>query len=245
MKGLIKKATKHTKGHKKQQASLDFSTHSSEEGRGVRFPKDLDSFSQDSRNCSMSSRALPPAFRASLHQGAMSEPVKRSHRVQIKDSLEKRRGILRISTSSNPWEATAHCIKEGSTDLENSSQSSSQVDSPRIQTRCPEPGLQPRTPPSQRSHQDSPGSDQVFEWPEPAQTEEFKDGEQTEQPWDSTGTMSVSAVLEVLSRPEPEPQPPSLPQVQPQSQPQVQPHHLVPPHVCVCVGGGGGGGGGS
>ncbi|KAM6980703.1 1-phosphatidylinositol 4,5-bisphosphate phosphodiesterase eta-2 [Aplochiton taeniatus] len=126
MKGLIKKAAgHHVKGHKKQ-ALLEVSTHSFDDGRVLRYCTDLDNFSQNSsRDSSMSPRGLGPAAKASLHKGAMSEPMTRVHRVQLQEPPGKKKGILTrmSSTVSNSGVATP-CVRGASPDLETSSQSS-------------------------------------------------------------------------------------------------------------------------
>lgn len=113
-KHIQKAAQKHMKGHQKQP-SLDFSVLSSEDGRGVGFRKDLDTMSQDSRNGEM----FWPAAKAAVHKGAMSEPVRRAHRVKIHEPPETRRGIFsrKSSTDSHPM-GSSPSMKGDSFDLD-------------------------------------------------------------------------------------------------------------------------------
>ncbi|XP_061146728.1 1-phosphatidylinositol 4,5-bisphosphate phosphodiesterase eta-2 [Syngnathus typhle] len=99
-KQIQKAAQKHMKGPNKQ-ASVESSVQSSEDWPPLYLRKDVDSFSQDSRNGEMSSLVQGPATRAAMHKGIMSEPVRRAHRVKIHDP---RRGIFSkmSSTESNP-----------------------------------------------------------------------------------------------------------------------------------------------
>lgn len=113
-KHIQKAAQKHMKGHQKQP-SLDFSVLSSEDGRGVGFRKDLDTMSQDSRNGEL----FWPAAKAAVHKGAMSEPVKRAHRVKIHEPPETRRGIFsRMSSTDSHHMGSSPSVKEDSFDLE-------------------------------------------------------------------------------------------------------------------------------
>ncbi|KAM3621797.1 uncharacterized protein V6R79_016126 [Siganus canaliculatus] len=103
-KHIQKAAQKHMKGHQRHP-SLDFSVLSSEDGRALQFRKDLDAISQDSRNGEMFPLVLGPAAKASIHRGAVSEPVKRAHRVKILDPSETRRGIFSRMSSTD-----SHCM---------------------------------------------------------------------------------------------------------------------------------------
>lgn len=123
-KHIQKAAQKHIKGHQRQP-SLDFSVQSSEDGRALYFRKDVDSMSQDSRNGEMSFLLPGPAARAAIHKGAMSEPVRRAHRVRIHEPPEPRRGILsRMSSTDSHHMVTAPCVIAENFDLETSSQAS-------------------------------------------------------------------------------------------------------------------------
>ncbi|XP_074500401.1 1-phosphatidylinositol 4,5-bisphosphate phosphodiesterase eta-2 [Sebastes fasciatus] len=121
-KHIKKAAQKHMKGPQKQP-SLDCSVQSSEDGCALFFRKDLDTISQDSRNGEMFPFVLGPAAKAAIHKGAMSEPMRRAHRVKIH---EPRRGIFsRMSAIDSHHTGTAPCAKEDSFDLETSPQASS------------------------------------------------------------------------------------------------------------------------
>lgn len=102
-KHIQKAAQKHIKGQPRQ-ASLDFSIQSSDDGRPV-FRRDMDSMSQDSRNGDIYYPFVPgPAAMASIHKGAMSEPLRRAHRVKIQEPPKKpKRGILtRMASIESP-----------------------------------------------------------------------------------------------------------------------------------------------
>lgn len=119
-KHIQKAAQKHMKGHQKQP-SLDFSVLSSEDGRGVGFRKDLDTMSQDSRNGEM----FWPVAKAAVHKGAMSEPVRRAHRVKIHEPPETRRGIFsRMSSTDSHHVGSSPSMKEDSFDFDSPPQTS-------------------------------------------------------------------------------------------------------------------------
>ncbi|XP_077459403.1 1-phosphatidylinositol 4,5-bisphosphate phosphodiesterase eta-2 [Stigmatopora argus] len=102
-KHIQKAAQKHMKGPQRQP-SLDFSVQSSEDWPPLYLRKDVDCFSQDSRNEEMSLLGQGPAARAAAHRGIMSEPLRRAHRVKIHEPAQMRRGIFSkmSSTDSNP-----------------------------------------------------------------------------------------------------------------------------------------------
>ncbi|TKS71279.1 1-phosphatidylinositol 4,5-bisphosphate phosphodiesterase eta-2 [Collichthys lucidus] len=117
-KHIQKAAQKHMMGHQKQP-SQDSSVLSSEDGRAPHFRKDLDAISQDSRNWEMSPLVQGPAAKAAIHKGAMSEPVKRAHKVKIHDPPETRRGIFsRMSSTDSHHMGPAPYVKAESFDLE-------------------------------------------------------------------------------------------------------------------------------
>lgn len=129
-KHIQKAAQKHIKGHQRQP-SLDFSVLSSEDGRAVCFRKDLDTISQDSRNGEMTSLVQGPAAKAAVHKGAMSEPVRRAHRVKIHEPPETRRGIFsRMSSADSHHTGASPCIKVDVSDLDTSSQTGPVPDTP-------------------------------------------------------------------------------------------------------------------
>lgn len=113
-KHIQKAAQKHLKGHQKQP-SRDFSVLSSEDGRGFGFRRDLDTMSQDSRNGEM---FWPVAKAAAAYKGAMSEPVRRAHRVKIHEPPETRRGIFRrMSSTDSHHTSSSLCMKDDSFDF--------------------------------------------------------------------------------------------------------------------------------
>nr|XP_046241216.1 1-phosphatidylinositol 4,5-bisphosphate phosphodiesterase eta-2 [Scatophagus argus] len=123
-KHIQKAAQKHMKGHQRQP-SLDFSVLSSEDGRALYFRKDLDAISQDSRNGEIYPLVQGPAAKAAIHKGAMSEPVRRAHRVKIHEPPETRRGIFsRMSSTDSHHTEAAPYARPDSFDLETSPQAS-------------------------------------------------------------------------------------------------------------------------
>ncbi|XP_054473694.1 1-phosphatidylinositol 4,5-bisphosphate phosphodiesterase eta-2 [Anoplopoma fimbria] len=123
-KHIQKAAQKHMKGPQKQP-SLDFSVQSSEDGRTLFLRKDMDTISQDSRNVEIFPLVQGPAAKAAIHKGAMSEPVRRAHRVKIHEPPETRRGIFSpMSSTDSHHIGAAPCAKADSFDLEISPQAS-------------------------------------------------------------------------------------------------------------------------
>ncbi|XP_034388118.1 1-phosphatidylinositol 4,5-bisphosphate phosphodiesterase eta-2 [Cyclopterus lumpus] len=121
-KHIKKAAQKHLKGPQRHP-SLDFSVQSSEDGRGLFFRKDLDTISQDSRNGEIFPLSQGPAVKAAIHKEAMSEPVRRAHRVRLHEPPETRRGIFsRMSSTDSNHIGAAPCAKADSFDLETSPQ---------------------------------------------------------------------------------------------------------------------------
>lgn len=118
-KHIQKAAQKHLKSHQKQP-SVDFSVLSSEDGRGVGFRKDLDTMSQDSRNGEM----FWPVAKAAAHKGAMSEPVRRAHRVKIHEPPETRRGIFSRMSSTDSHHMGSSPMKDDSFDFDSPPQTS-------------------------------------------------------------------------------------------------------------------------
>ncbi|TNN84008.1 1-phosphatidylinositol 4,5-bisphosphate phosphodiesterase eta-2 [Liparis tanakae] len=121
-KHIQKAAQKHMKGPQRHP-SLEFSVQSSEDGRALFFRRDLDTISQDSRNGEIFPLSQGPAAKAAIHKEAMSEPVRRAHRVRIHESPETRRGISsRMSSTDSHHMGAAPCAKADSFDLETSPQ---------------------------------------------------------------------------------------------------------------------------
>ncbi|KAF3856184.1 hypothetical protein F7725_016907 [Dissostichus mawsoni] len=126
-KHIQKAAQKHMKGPQKQP-SLDSTVQSSEDGRGLFFRKDLDTISQDSRNGEIFPLLQGPTAKTAILKGAMSEPLRRAHRVKIHEPLGTRRGIFsRMSSTDSYHTGAAPCAKEDSFDLETSPQASCEV----------------------------------------------------------------------------------------------------------------------
>lgn len=126
-KHFQKAAQKHMKGNQRLP-SVDFSVLSSEDGRAIHFFKDMDSMSQDSRNGEIPPMIQGPAAKAAIHKGAMSEPVRRAHRVKIHEPPKPKRGILsRMASIDSP----SPSVRTDSLDIETSSQASC-PDSPAL-----------------------------------------------------------------------------------------------------------------
>ncbi|XP_078139568.1 1-phosphatidylinositol 4,5-bisphosphate phosphodiesterase eta-2 [Centroberyx gerrardi] len=168
-KHIQKAAQKHIKGHQRRP-SVDFSIQSSDDGRVLHFRREMDSFSQDSRNGEMSPIRLGPAAKAAFYKGVMSEPVRRAHRVKIHEPPETKRGILhRMSSTVSNSGVAVPCMKGGSSDLETSSQASCH-NSPAPESQTPFQAELENQPKSLQSDwADQQNSVQTFEpkWPEP------------------------------------------------------------------------------
>ncbi|XP_035797238.2 1-phosphatidylinositol 4,5-bisphosphate phosphodiesterase eta-2 isoform X2 [Amphiprion ocellaris] len=226
-KHIQKAAQKHMKGPPRQP-SLDSSVQSSEDGRAWYFRKDLDTISQDSRNGEWFPMVQGPAAKAAFHKGAMSEPLRRAHRVKIHEPPETRRGIFsRMSSTDSHYAGAAPCVIVESFDLETSSQHS-----------CPDdPAPYSQNPLIQEELEES-------EFPESnCEEQQTLQKSETEQPEPSE---------ELPPEPEPEPEPdkdvapePEQPETQsqtdsrPQPQsvpwPETKPLPLIPPPSPVRV----------
>uniref|UniRef100_A0A8C6P712 Phosphoinositide phospholipase C n=1 Tax=Nothobranchius furzeri TaxID=105023 RepID=A0A8C6P712_NOTFU len=67
----------------------------------------------------MAPLAQGPAAKAAVHKGAISEPVRRAHRVKIHEAPEARRGFFsRMSSTDSHHSGTAPCVKQESFDLD-------------------------------------------------------------------------------------------------------------------------------
>ncbi|XP_056156859.1 1-phosphatidylinositol 4,5-bisphosphate phosphodiesterase eta-2 [Lampris incognitus] len=118
---IQKAAQKHIKGHPKRP-SLDLSIQSFEDGRPLRYRMEVDSFSQDSRKGEISSLVVGPAAKAAIHKGAVSEPVRRAHRVQIQEPARARKGIFsRLSSTASSSGVNIQCVRGDSSELESPS----------------------------------------------------------------------------------------------------------------------------
>nr|XP_004548677.1 1-phosphatidylinositol 4,5-bisphosphate phosphodiesterase eta-2 [Maylandia zebra] len=215
-KHIQKAAQKHMKSHQRQP-SLDFSVQSSEDGRALYFRKDLDTISQDSRSGETSHLVQGPAAKAAIHKGAMSEPVRRAHRVKILEPQETKRGIFsRMSSTDSQHTGVAPCVIAESFDLETSSQTSS-PDSPAPDSQNPVIQEELENDPSELQQSNCAGQQIESEQPEPPE----------ELPPESKPGNDIATEPEPLpeaqSQTDTVPQPPLVPQ------PEAKPSPLVPP----------------
>lgn len=218
-KHIRKAAQKHMKGHQRQP-SLDFSVLSSEDGRALYFRKDLDTISQDSRNGEMSPLVHGPAAKAAIHKGAMSEPVRRAHKVRIHEPPDTRRGIFsRMSSTDSHPVGPAPCVTADNFDLETSSQAScSDGPAPESQNPIQEEVENELNEPSESNCAEQ-ETIQTFEPEQPEPSEELsvepETGAESEQP--------SEAQNQTGSPPQPQPVP------QPPPQPEARRCPLIPP----------------
>lgn len=215
-KHIQKAAQKHMKSHQRQP-SLDFSVQSSEDGRALYFRKDLDTISQDSRSGETSHLVQGPAAKAAIHKGALSEPVRRAHRVKILEPQETKRGIFsRMSSTDSQHTGVAPCVIAESFDLETSSQTSS-PDSPAPDSQNPVIQEELENDPSELQQSNCAGQQIESEQPEPPE----------ELPPESKPGNDIATEPEPLpeaqSQTDTVPQPPLVPQ------PEAKPSPLVPP----------------
>lgn len=218
-KHIQKAAQKHMKGNQRQP-SLDSSVLSSEDGRAPYFPKDLDAISQDSKSGEVSLWAQGAAAKTAIHKGAMSEPVRRAHRVKIHEPPESRRGIFsRMSSTDSHHMAAAPCVTADIPEFDTSPQASC-LDGPVTGSQNPiqeELEIEPDDSPMLNCPEQETG--QIFEPEHPEQSEELPKEPQLNK--------------EVANESEPAPDTESLPQPQPvphpQLQPQAKPLPLIPP----------------
>ncbi|KAM3878020.1 1-phosphatidylinositol 4,5-bisphosphate phosphodiesterase eta-2 [Diretmus argenteus] len=199
-KHIQKAAQKHMKGHQKQP-SLDCSVQSSDDGRPLHSCRDVDSFSQET-----SPLALGPAAKAALHKGAMSEPVRRAHRVKIHEPPETRKGIFsRMSSTVSNSGVAVPCTKGDSSDPESSSLC---PDSPAPESQTPfqaescESENQPIATKSNSADQQSPVGTS-----EPEQPEQPAPGEPVMTHVDNETALEPQLPSEALSQTHPHPQP--------------------------------------
>ncbi|AWP02628.1 putative 1-phosphatidylinositol 4-5-bisphosphate phosphodiesterase eta-2-like [Scophthalmus maximus] len=218
-KHIQKAAKKHMKGPQRQP-SLDFSVQSSEDGRAIFFRRDLDTISQDSRNGEMSLLRQGPAAKAAIHKGAMSEPLRRAHRVKIHEPPETRRGIFsRMSSTDSHQIGAAPYVVADSFDLETSSQAS-----------CPDgpaPDCQnPIQEEVENELHEPPGSSCADQ--ETPQTLEPEQHEQSDKLSVEPETAAESEQpAEAQSQTDSLPQPQPVPQ--PLTKPEAKPPPLIPP----------------
>lgn len=204
-------------GHQKQP-SLDFSVLSSEDGRAPHFRKDLDAISQDSRNWEMSPLVQGPAAKAAIHKGAMSEPVKRAHKVKIHDPPETRRGIFsRMSSTDSHHMGPAPYVKAESFDLETPPQNP--FGSDRQNSIQEELENEPDDlTGSNRAEQEIV---QTFDPEQPEQSEELPKESQPSK--DITTEPEQPLETQTDSLPQPQPVPHPLPQPEAKSSPLIPP----------------------
>lgn len=193
-----------------KQPSLDFSVLSSEDGRGVGFRKDLDTMSQDSRNGEM----FGPAAKAAVHKGAMSEPVRRAHRVKIHEPPEIRRGIFsRMSSTDSHHMGSSPCMKEDSFDCDSPPQTSG--------INGPAPGSQN---PIQEEFENEQNESALSTCAE-QRTAQTREAEQPGEHQELSGEPDGSTQPEPRTDPAPQPEP----EPRPQHQPEASSPALVPP----------------
>lgn len=205
------------KGHQRPP-SLDFSVLSSEDGRALYFRKDVDAISQDSRIGEMSPLVQGPAAKAAIHKGAMSEPVKRAHRVKIHEPPETRRGIFsRMSSTDSHHMGAAPRVKADIFDFETPPQVSC-LDGPAPDSQNPiqeEVENEPyESPVLNRAEQET---GQTFEPEQPEQSEELPEEPQLDK--------------KVAAEPEQPPETDSLPQPQPVPHPRLLPEAISSPLI--------------
>uniref|UniRef100_A0AAX7SEU0 Phosphoinositide phospholipase C n=1 Tax=Astatotilapia calliptera TaxID=8154 RepID=A0AAX7SEU0_ASTCA len=187
------------------------------DGRALYFRKDLDTISQDSRSGETSHLVQGPAAKAAIHKGALSEPVRRAHRVKILEPQETKRGIFsRMSSTDSQHTGVAPCVIAESFDLETSSQTSS-PDSPAPDSQNPVIQEELENDPSELQQSNCAGQQIESEQPEPPE----------ELPPESKPGNDIATEPEPLpeaqSQTDTVPQPPLVPQ------PEAKPSPLVPP----------------
>ncbi|KAF7665697.1 hypothetical protein LDENG_00135230 [Lucifuga dentata] len=170
-KHIQKAAQKHIKGPQRQ-SSLDFSVQSSEDGRLLCFRKDLDSMSQDSGNGEMSPLGLGPAAKTAIHKGAISEPVRRAHRVKIHEPPTTRRENLNRMSSTGSNSGGAVPSIEESSDSETCSQAP-YPDCPLPENQNPLQSEVENHPKSQSNWDDEQNNIQTSESEQPEPPEEL------------------------------------------------------------------------
>ena len=203
-----------------QQTSLDFSVQSSEDGRALYFRKDLDNISQDSRNGELSFLVQGPAAKGAIHKGAMSEPVRRAHRVKIHESAETRRRLFsRMSSTDSHNMGAAPCVIAESFDLETSSQASC-PDGPALDSQNP---IQEEAENELHEPQESSCAEQetghTIEQEEPKQSDKLP--VEPETGTDPKKPRETQRLTDSLPQHQPVPQP--------RSQPEAKSTPLIPP----------------
>lgn len=193
-----------------RQPSLDFSVLSSEDGRGVGFRKDLDTMSQDSRNGEM----FWPSAKAAVHKGAMSEPVRRAHRVKIHEPPDTRRGIFsRMSSTDSHHMGSSPSMKEDSFDFDSPPQTSS--------IYGPAPGSQNPIQEEFENEQNESASLTCAEQETDQTQAPEQPGEHQELSEEPDGSTQPETQTDAVPQPEPEPHP--------QLQPEASSPVLIPP----------------
>lgn len=199
-----------------RQPSLDFSVMSSEDGRNLYFRKDLDTISQDSRNGEMSPLVQGPAAKAAIHKGAVSEPVRRAHKVKIHEPPETRRGVFsRMSSTDSHHMGPAPFVIADNFDLETSSQASCHdAFAPDSQNPIQEE-LENEYEESPESKCDEQTTVQTFEPEQPGQSEELPKEPQPDKDIAIEPERPRESQADSLPRPQPQPQPVPQPPIQP------------------------------
>lgn len=211
------------KGHQRQP-SLDFSVLSSEDGRALYFRKDLDTLSQDSRNGEMFLLAQGPAAKAAIHKGAMSEPVRRAHRVKIHEPPETRRGIFsRMSSTDSHHTGAAPYVKADSFDLETSPQASCPSGPALDSQNSIQEELENEPDESPESNCAEQETAQTFEPQQPEQSEESPTEPQPDKDIATEPEKPPETQSQTNSLPQPQPVPQPLPQPEAKSSPLIPP----------------------
>ncbi|XP_008288306.1 1-phosphatidylinositol 4,5-bisphosphate phosphodiesterase eta-2 [Stegastes partitus] len=226
-KHIQKAAQKHMKGPPRQP-SLDSSVQSSEDGRALFFRKDLDTLSQDSRNGDWFPMVQGPAAKAAFHKGAMSEPLRRAHRVKIHEPPETRRGIFsRMSSTDSHHAGAAPCVIMENFDLETLSQHSNPDDpAPYSQNPLIQEELESELPESNCEEQQTVHKSEP-EQPEPS--EKLPPEPEPEPEPDKNVASEPEQLPETQSQTDSPPQPQPQPQPQPVPQREAKPLPLIPP----------------
>lgn len=213
------------KGHQRHP-SIDFSVQSSEDGRALYFGKDVDSISQDSRNGEMSFLVQGPAAKAAIHNWAMSEPVRRAHRVKIHEPPETRKGMYsRMSSTESQHVVVAPRVTADIFDLDSSSQASC-PNSPAADSQIPIPTEFENEPKSSQPNCAVQQSEiSVMQKFEPEQPEPSKELLTEKEPHEETAPEPEQpAETDSVPEPHPVPQPEakSFPLIPPSSPPRVR-----------------------
>lgn len=162
-----------------------------------------------------------PAAKAAVHKGAMSEPVRRAHRVKIHEPPSRRGIFSRMSSTDSHHMGAAPCVKADSFDSETSTQAS-----------CPDCPAADRQNSIQEELENEPNESPVLSCAEQETGQAFAP-EQPEKCEELSEESQLDKVTEPEITPETQCQTNSLPQPQPVPHPQLQTEAksspLIPP----------------